>query len=882
MATEITFRGWRRPAVGALIDGVENGRPRVRTTVEIQGRDAAGEVTRTEGVRLSALLTGPGDVADLQAGAIVGRFPSPGAVDAETTMCPYVEFADAALPWRYTPRRTPEATDPLLRPWLALLVGTDEEIDVTGDTATLAASLLQAHSLDRSPAMAHVQEVGGHSLARLLCGRLLASDTRYVAVVVPTFLVVDGELVNAWSSTQQTAVMLPAYTTWRFRTGPGGDFRTLATTLEPGGDADPNTGLAPLHYPRLPTTPQLRVGGALTAVRRPANDPLPDEVREDLARLRTRDTDQAGRRIVGLPTYGAAWHETPEDAVWGATLNSDPRHRGVAGLGLRLGVELQEELAELVARQAGALDVVAERARHLALGVAASGALWRRRLPADANRRVWLFGPALRRVMTPSGPIDALATADDRPLARGWFSPAGRRALRRGPARTALAAPEAVDPAGLNPAANQPPPPVPFLEAGLPRLADIDAGEFEERRVAVVRGTTEVSDAALAGRIRSLDMSRFPRHAGQLAAVQAQAVSRHEEGRPLPWVQLSLLLAAVGEGEDDPVFDEQTASPLVQALADAFDDFIDEPEVVPDLLADLGDQPDDPPPTEPLNLGQMAAGLVAAFDPTGTEAAVRRRVLGTITGLDPTRPFEPPEPCPDLDVPVWRKLAEMAPDWLLPGVGQLGENTVIAVGTNPVFVDAFLAGLNTRLLEELRWRNLRVASGCTPIRTFWFRSDAASGERVDDIVGIQRWAAGSELGGPQHRPGGLSGDDLVLVFRGRLFDRYPHTLLYLVSARHDGEPDFTIAPDNDAPRTLPTFQGRIGADVTFFGFVGIDPIEIDGLWVALEEPPSGFRFRNDGEAPNAAEDGAAFADRAFDDPTRVLIQGDTLVPRRLT
>jgi hypothetical protein len=262
----------------------------------------------------------------------------------------------------------------------------------------------------------------------------------------------------------------------------------------------------------------------------------------------------------------------------------------------------------------------------------------------------------------------------------------------------------------------------------------------------------------------------------------------------------------------------------------------------------------------------MAAELTAAFDPTRADAPARRRVLDTVRGLDPAQPLASPEPCPGLAIPVWRRLAAIAPDWLLPGVGELGEDSVIALGTNPVFVDALLTGLNHKLLEEARWRNLRVATGCTPVRTFWFRADGTGGDLVDDVVGIQRWPTGSELGDPSHRPTGLTGADLVLVFRGRLFERYPDTLLYLVS-----DPD-------DAEGTLPTFQGRIGADVTYFGFVGVDPESVTGRWVVLEEPPSGVRFRNDAvEADNAA-DGAEFATAAFDDPVRVLIDGAYLVP----
>ncbi len=93
MVTQIIFRGWRRPAVGGLVDGVEDARPRVRSRVQLTGTDPTGGVTGTKTALLTVLLAGPGDVDGLHRGAITGRFPSPGAVDAETTMCPYVEFA---------------------------------------------------------------------------------------------------------------------------------------------------------------------------------------------------------------------------------------------------------------------------------------------------------------------------------------------------------------------------------------------------------------------------------------------------------------------------------------------------------------------------------------------------------------------------------------------------------------------------------------------------------------------------------------------------------------------------------------------------------------------------------------------------------------------
>ena len=266
-------------------------------------------------------------------------------------------------------------------------------------------------------------------------------------------------------------------------------------------------------------------------------------------------------------------------------------------------------------------------------------------------------------------------------------------------------------------------------------------------------------------------------------------------------------------------------------------------------------------------------------------------MLSTVTGFDRTRPLAPPEICPGLDLPVWRFLERLAPDWLLPGVGQLPTNSVVAVQSNPAFIDAFLVGLNTQLLDELRWRNVRIAAGCTPVRTFWQRISGEEDRRVDDIVGIHAWVVTSELGSHQHRPAGLGGDSLVLVFRGQLLLRYPQTLIYLVPAPASGR----LAAVTTSVRVFPSFQGRIGEDVTYVGFEGVTPpSRVRDYWVALEEPPAGYHFSNftppDSGLPEdersrleqelrhrqGATDGAEFADRSFADPVRVFITGASL------
>ena len=131
-------------------------------------------------------------------------------------------------------------------------------------------------------------------------------------------------------------------------------------------------------------------------------------------------------------------------------------------------------------------------------------------------------------------------------------------------------------------------------------------------------------------------------------------------------------------------------------------------------------------------------------------------------------------------------------EWLLPGVGAVPEDSVIALETNPRFVDALLVGLNTQLLAELRWRNIPVATGCTPLRGVLERPRHRTGDRVATSAASSPGRTASELGTQRTAPR-AHGRDLVIVSRGQLFLRYPATVVYLYR-RAGGGPDFDQDP----------------------------------------------------------------------------------------
>lgn len=886
VAQQLTFLAWVRPSISSLVTAQQQGRAAARAAITLTELDAAGAVLREEPRQLPFLVAGPADVLGLQPGAITRRHPVPDALDHESDRCPYIELADPTLPWRYTPAVTP--VDASLHPWLVLVVAQTGEVTLGVGEVSIAVSAQEANVLghpDERYRFAHVQQDAvGHRVTRILSGRPLEPGTGYVALVVPAF---DRVGAPAW--TGAAPVSVPLYDHWEFRTAvPAGSFEDLADRLTPG-EAPATTGRTALTYPRLEPPAALEELGALVArTSGPITaDPLPAQVATDLARLRSLPRrDERGRPILTLPRYGDAWPVDPADTTapgtgWRDELNADPRHRGLAGLGLEVGIRRQEEIVGDILNHLGALHESRQRIRHLAIGTGATRALWQRRTPVDPVQRLWLLGPALNRLATAEGRVGELATSESRTLPRGTFSAAARRVLRIGPARTTGSA---HPPDAVLASANRTHPAVPSVTAGLPvddtGLKALDTA----RRTAVQAGRVDVTRliaaaAELAG--RTGDGTRVA--ANKLLSGLTQAAGA---GHAVPWGAVLSTLAGA-----DPRLLARRASP-----AKATDDVLKslgslttrmtgpahgaENDLLP-LLPQLGSLRSGDLLQEPVTMDALATGVSAAFDPSSDAAPAIVRVLATISGgrdggIVPDQPLAPPEPCLGLDRPAWSDLAVEFPEWLLPGATELDADAVVALESNPAFIDAYLTGLNTQLLGELRWQNIPVATGCTPIRRFWDRADTFSGERRDDVVGIASWNSGDALGDPGHRAPGATGSDLVIAVRGDLFLRYPATVVYLRTAVHSPAhgADFDHNPAEGTPHVYPGFRGRLGDDIVFFGFPEVDVTELALHWIVLEEPPAGYQFRNDVIAQSL--EGHTWAAETLAQPVRVLIRGDRL------
>ena len=266
----IAFLPWVRQGAAAAITTVDTLGPNLRAAAQLT---AAITLNDAPALSLPLRLRGPADVVGIDPNEIVRRDPKPGTSSFEPNYFPCIEFDRPDLPWLFSPARAD--TQSRLRPWLCLVVVRQQAGVALRPAADGPLPMLEiaapARPADELPdlvdcwAWAHAQAASGGAtpadvkgalsgapelaLSRLLCPRILAPGTDYIACVVPTFdigrkaglglpiaeseLTAASGLATAWSftPTAPATVTLPVYHQWSFRTGVGGDFESLVRLL---------------------------------------------------------------------------------------------------------------------------------------------------------------------------------------------------------------------------------------------------------------------------------------------------------------------------------------------------------------------------------------------------------------------------------------------------------------------------------------------------------------------------------------------------------------------------------------------------------------------------------------------------------------------------
>jgi len=163
---------------------------------------------------------------------------------------------------------------------------------------------------------------------------------------------------------------------------------------------------------------------------------------------------------------------------------------------------------------------------------------------------------------------------------------------------------------------------------------------------------------------------------------------------------------------------------------------------------------------------------------------------------------------------MYAPLAELSPEWMLPGISKIEADCATLLATNPAFIEAYMVGLNDEMSRELLWREFPADRRVTYFQNFWAASP--------DIPAIKTFNADAHLGANVVQP--PSGSQFVLLIRATLFQRYPNAMVYACEAKWSGS--IRVLTDNVQ---FPVFRGEFGQDVKFFAFDLDDPKGSDDL-----------------------------------------------------
>ncbi|HEX2515337.1 MAG TPA: hypothetical protein VH257_11560, partial [Chloroflexota bacterium] len=453
----VVFLPWVRQGLAARLAGADP------LTTPLPAQAPLGvslAVNNTPAAAVNVRLFGPADVLGIDPRQVVRTEPPAGTIDYESNDLAAVELDNPDLPWLFTPAGADARGR--LRPWLVLVVLRQQagvrvrparegplpvlEIGPPAQPAAelpdLADSWAWAHAQVSTRQQASESELRTVlatrpelSVSRLLCPRLLAPFTDYLACVVPAFEAglraglgqpadPDAPLTPAWgggTSPLPASVSLPAYYHWEFRTGAREDFESIVARLEPR-DLSQAVGRraldisAPGFAVPASVTPTVLLEGALQPLDMPrlpfpdaASAPWQQTLRSILNAANARAADPAAELILGPPIYGRWYtgrHEvgTLATRTWLDDLNLDPRERVVAALGTRVVQEQQEELMAEAWEQAGELAQANQRLRQMQLSLAITGR-WHARhvMRIEDDDTLWrLAAPAQARLLMPA------------------------------------------------------------------------------------------------------------------------------------------------------------------------------------------------------------------------------------------------------------------------------------------------------------------------------------------------------------------------------------------------------------------------------------------------------------------------------------------------
>jgi hypothetical protein len=878
-AANYVFLPWVRQGVAA---GIQTPDSRSAAQAGVVSVTVTLRVNDTADIPRQVRLYGPGDVTGIDPQQVIRTVPPPRATDFEPNYFPAIEFDRPDFPWLFTPARA--ETDGKLRPWLCLVVVRQQEgvtlrvdrglplpvltiappAQPERELPDLAESWAWAHAqvtgsqLDRASPVRDLQKALQTALAgdpaltlsRLLCPRRLDPLTAYLACVVPAFELGrlaglgtpikpedEKTLQPAWSS--GAAVMLPVYFHWEFRTGTGSDFEALAQLLQ-ARQLPPEVGKRTMDIsrpgfgitPPLPVDTTLELEGALRVKREDATPaawptetrtPFQAELKEILNAPREAMQQEGNAPLLAPPIYGSlqaaqstvdtppAPPDPPPSLRWLHELNLDPRHRAVAALGTKVIQDQQEQLMASAWEQLPDIERINQVQRQAQLARAVNAVYHSKHFTrftevallnvvAAAQSRVVVEATDGHTRQTQTPALLSARIAQTALPARAVSAPVRRLTSPRGVISTRSRT------GGTSP-------------SGIVALLGTTPIVALQRKDAGWVTLNQVSDTGVAGPLTT--RVRFEHIASSL-----------DTAPPLGKFQIFAETGgrAIQTALNDPTFKEPVDTLIPDSPdATAFRQAAKEHQAyIEQAFSSLTPPPASLKPS--LDLSGMKDTLLQHLNPDKT---LKTRVAVSPSMADDARPrrdpLEPILEAPEFPQPMYEALRDLAQDFLFFGLEYVPQNTVTLLETNSKFVESFLVGLNAEMSRELLWRNYPTDQRGTYFRQFW---DTSVDNDQPDIDMIHKWGD-LPLGG-----NASTGDQLVLLLRGELLQRYPNAVIYAVKAvPKDGKLELSTEPNHERH---PLFRGTLKPDVTFLGFHLTHPEALagDGWFFVIQQQPT--------------------------------------------
>jgi hypothetical protein len=841
VSTRYQFVPWIRQGAATAIDTIDTldagvaGRPALPLRLSVNQRSDVSVTLR---------LFGPGDVTGLDTRAVVRTDPPHMASAFEPNYFPYVELDLPDLPWMLTPA-TGDA-QARLRPWLCLIVVRKQPgVSLSADRnrplpvlsirpPALAANELpdltdswawahgQVMSTDDTPMADLLADRSRPAISRLVCPRRLQAGQSWIACLVPAFATGrkaglgeriepqdEAQLAPAWTAQDLTSPLdLPVYFQWEFSTGRAGDFEELVRRLR-GQAVPPGVGHKLLHVGDaefgLPDAGVLPLEGALRVPDSAAPVTVPPPFRAALEILLNRPDAlrdvMEEEPIVAPPIYGS-WQAAqrrldPDTPVWLREANLDPRYRAAAGLGTLVVQDQQEQLMASAWEQLGTVGHEQRVINQRELGREVLNKVHAGLARLSPERFLHVTGPLQARVrIAPTAvifsgqpPITTAATAREQirrsELPVAVASAPFRRVTRPlGPlVRRATTANTAVSGGTIGTGSGG------------------SSGTGGAGGVGGSVGPLTTRPLVFSSLFTAVRTSPVSRALSPTATVTAAAIEARLQGLIVLSTQLAL------------------ASQFNSAVRE-MSSYLEAATGVPAS-----------PPKPGLVLGQFQNVLLQQIDPVNalqrSISEPQRAVRGTVAA--------PQElPGPSFPQPMYEALRELAPDLLLPGIELIPPDSITLLETNPPVIAAYMLGLNHEMSRELLWREYPSDLRATFFRRFW-------GGPLE-MPGINLWDAASELGAQV--ADGSNDEQLVLLVRGELLQRYPGAVIYAVPAVDRRTPG--------TQRRYPLFRAALAPDLTCMGF-DLSAEEVRGnaqdagWFFVIEQPPGQARFGLDAE-----------------------------------